>query len=539
MLCFNPIRGEAISQIMYSKQGLYTVDQIKKLEQLYANMHSGETYALMERAGATVAIEIKKRWPKSQNILVMCGSGNNAGDGFVVARLLAQSGRKVTVVELSQAKKKGDAARAYARLDEVKVNYAPWDVHLLEQQDILVDALLGTGITGALKPEYLKVIDAVNATAIPVVAVDLPSGLDANTGMVRQSAVKAELTMTFIGVKRGLLTGDAADYCGEIVLKDLDCGSGIFSLVEPDAYQFRYQQGIKYLKPRPRVSHKGHFGHVLIIGGDLGYSGAITLTGEAALRTGAGLVSLLTHPDHVMAVASQRPEMMVHGLSKSAITQQLQHLLEKANVIVIGPGLGTDSWGRALLSEFQQCYKKLAKKKGKGDKQGVWDKKSIWDADALNLLAEDPKRDDCRVITPHPGEASRLLDTSVSQVQSDRFACARQLQSIYGGVCLLKGAGTVIADVKYTHVMHSGNPGMASGGMGDLLSGIIAGLIAQALPLDKATCLGAAIHAEAADLAVTGETVAIKAAPLERGLLASDLLSYVRELVNPIVEHDV
>ncbi len=260
------------------------------------------------------------------------------------------------------------------------------------------------------------------------------------------------------------------------------------------------------LAPRSRDAHKGLFGHILILGGDYGMAGAVRMAGEAALRVGAGLVSVATRPEQVTAILNGRPELMVHGIKKSS---ELKPLLAKATVIVLGPGLGQSTWSKQL---FRQA---LAASQPK-----------VIDADGLNLLARQPKKSDDWILTPHPGEAARLLNSNIKTVQIDRVATIKQLQQKYHGVIVLKGAGSLVCSPQHLRICHAGNPGMASGGMGDVLSGVIGGLLAQSFNLQQAAELGVYSHAHAADLAAKQHG--------ERGLLASDLMPYLRELMNPI-----
>lgn len=268
----------------------------------------------------------------------------------------------------------------------------------------------------------------------------------------------------------------------------------------------------RHLLKRSRYAHKGDFGHVLLIGGNYGVGGAILIAANAAARTGAGLVSILTRPEHVIASNCMRPEIMCHSADDESNTLLL---LEKCTMIVIGPGLGQDSWGKKLFEQvlnFIQTHPKPI----------------LIDADGLNLLAENPQYNNNWILTPHPGEAARLLKKTSDIIQKDRQTAVLSLQKKYGGICILKGAGTLICHEENgkqkISICKAGNPGMASGGMGDLLSGIIGGLSAQKLTLEAAAQLGVILHAKAGDLAVKKYG--------ERGLLALDLLDYLRMLIN-------
>ncbi len=259
-----------------------------------------------------------------------------------------------------------------------------------------------------------------------------------------------------------------------------------------------------YLKPRVRHAHKGMYGHVLVVGGDYGYSGAVRMAAEAALRVGAGLVSVATKPDIALTLNLARPEIMCHGISSE---KALDLLLKKATVVVVGPGIGMSRWAKKLLSRVLKSKKPL-----------------IVDADALNILASKPVSYENWILTPHPGEAARLLKTTVENVQQDRVLAMHSLQKKMGGVCVLKGEGSLIlAPDNMLAQCDAGNPGMATAGMGDILSGVMGGFVAQGFTLVDAAKCGVLIHAMAGDLA---------AKEGERGMLASDLLPYLRRLVN-------
>ncbi len=258
-----------------------------------------------------------------------------------------------------------------------------------------------------------------------------------------------------------------------------------------------------WFPPRPRASHKGDYGHVLVVGGDHGLAGAARLAGEAAARTGSGLVSVATRLAHAVIMTAACPELMCHGVE---CARDLRPLLQRASVVAIGPGLGQSAWAREVLAAVLQTRLPL-----------------VVDADALNLLAQDPIQRDHWILTPHPGEAARLLSITTEQIQAHRPHAAQALQQRYGGVCVLKGMGSLVCTSESIAICEVGNPGMASGGMGDILTGIIAGLLAQGLRLADAACAGVYIHAKAGDRA---------AQKGERGLLASDLMPHLREIVN-------
>jgi NAD(P)H-hydrate epimerase len=480
---------------------LYRAAQVRELDRIAIQEYGIPGFDLMSRAGQEVFLCLIKHWPDAKAVAVFCGSGNNAGDGYIIARLALDAGLNVCVYAVSEPQKlTGDALSAYQKYAEAHGAVSPFQARQLIKADVLVDALLGTGLDRQVTGLYAEAIQSMNAQTSPVIAVDIPSGLNADTGNVMTSTVKAACTVTFIGLKQGLFTGQAVEYCGEISYAQLGVPDAVFERVEASATRV-----VKiHLPPRDRYVHKGNCGHVLIVGGELGYSGAARLAGEAALRVGAGLVSIATRIEHAGLMNQNRPELMCHGVETA---EQLAVLLAKANVIVVGPGLGQSDWAKMLFN--------AAKKSGK---------LLVVDADALNLLACAPAKKTNWVLTPHPGEAGRLLNCSTTDIQLDRFEAALSIQACYGGVAILKGAGTLIATEQQLAISGTGNPGMASGGMGDVLTGVIAGLLAQGFTLQDAAQQGVYNHGLAADLA------AEKAG--ERGLLASDLMPYLRRLVN-------
>jgi NAD(P)H-hydrate epimerase len=479
---------------------LYRRDQVRELDQRAIQQANISGIELMSRAGHEVFQCLKNKWPAVKSIAVFCGAGNNAGDGFIVAKLALDADLSVTVYSLTDSQTiKGDALIAYQSYVDAHGVIIPFQDKGLIDVDVIVDALLGIGLDRPVTGLYALAIKTINKSIARVIAVDNPSGLNADTGHVMGFAVKADCTVTFIGLKQGLFTGNAANYCGEISYASLGVPDSIFGVNSPSASRVIK----KPLPIRDRCSHKGNYGHVLIVGGDFGYSGAVKMAGEAALRVGTGLVSIATRKEHVGLLNLNRPELMCHGVEGA---EQLLGLIAKASVIVIGPGLGQSDWSKELFMVTINAQKPL-----------------IIDADALNLLALAPFTNTNWILTPHPGEAARLLNCSTLYIQQDRFASASALQDKYKGIVILKGSGTLITSENDCAVSTTGNPGMASGGMGDVLTGIIAGFVAQGLTLKESAQQGVYVHGEAADLA---------AKEGERGLLASDLMPYLRQVVN-------
>ena len=352
----------------------------------------------------------------------------------------------------------------------------------------------------------------MNAHLADVLSLDLPSGLNADSGQIMGSAVEASLTVTFIGVKQGLLTSDGPDVSGEVAFASLAIDPLIYHQEPANCERIswdRLERLGQRLSARRGNSHKGEFGHVMVVGGDHGMGGAVAMAVEAAGRCGSGLIRCATRSEHVTPILVRRPEAMVRAVESGL---ELQPLLEKSTVIACGPGLGQSSWSELLLQQVLHAESPM-----------------VLDADGLNLLASPGwKRSFAErdvIITPHPGEAARLLGTSIEQVQADRFTAARQLAQDYDAIVVLKGQGTLIATPEgKVALCTDGNPGMACGGMGDVLTGVIAALLAQGMSTWQAARYGVCIHSGAADLAA--------AANGQRGLLATDLMPYLRELMN-------
>ncbi|MDX9768089.1 MAG: NAD(P)H-hydrate dehydratase [Ectothiorhodospiraceae bacterium] len=482
---------------------LYTAADLRELDRRAIQDYGIAGYELMTRAATAAFDDLRDRWPDAGSVAVLCGPGNNGGDGYVLARLAVNAGFAVTVLEFADPERlRGDAATARSDYLAAGGRPQPWSGALADA-DVIVDALLGTGLERPLEGVFTEAIAHVNASRRPVLALDVPSGLHADTGAVLGQAVRAELTSTFIGLKRGLFTADGPDHGGDIRFHDLDvpaeANAGLVPVERLDISQIAH-----HLRRRSRAAHKGLHGHLLVIGGDHGMGGAARMAGEAALRVGAGLVSLAIRPAHTAAITAARPELMCHGIERPS---DLEPLLQRASVVAIGPGLGRGDWGRDLLAQVLETGLPL-----------------VVDADALIALADESARRDDWVLTPHPGEAARLLGTTTTAIQQDRFAAATAIRERFGGVCVLKGTGTLVAGPGGVALCPAGNPGMASGGMGDVLTGVVAGLLAQHLSIETAARVGVTLHATAGDRA---------AAEGERGLLASDLFCWLRRLANP------
>jgi len=487
---------------------LYRAVQVRELDRIAIEERGIPGHTLMSRAGAAAFDLLRQRWPAARRIVVVCGGGNNAGDGYVVARLAHKTGLETLVLTLSNPDAlRGDALTAWRDARAAGVPTTIFTAAGLDRADLLVDAILGTGLEREVSGVWREAIEAMNAHPADRFALDIPSGLHADTGAILGAAVRAATTITFIGLKQGLFTGQGPACCGEVHFTDLEAPPDIYSALHPACWRYAGEDLPVLFPRRPRSAHKGHFGHALVIGGELGMGGAARLAGEAAARCGAGLVSVATRAAHAGLQAAARPELMFHGVETP---DALEPLLNQATVVAVGPGLGRGDWGRAMLQAAL-----------------AGDRPLVVDADALNLLAVEPVFRDDWILTPHAGEAARLLKMTPAQVEADRFAAVEDLALRFGGVAVLKGAGSLIASKVdgLVALCHAGNPGMASGGMGDVLTGVIAALRAQGLSPFAAAKAGAYLHGRAGDLAArTGG---------ERGLLATDLLPFLRQLANP------
>ena len=485
---------------------LYTAEQVRELDRLAIQEAGIPGYTLMTRAGEACWVCLCARWPTARCIVVLCGTGNNGGDGFVVARLALAAGLQVRVLQIGAADRiRGDALTA--RTDYVEANgaIAPFSADALAGADVIIDAMLGTGLQHLLEGAWHDAVVAINASGVPVLAIDIPSGLHADSGSVMGVAVRAVETVTLIGRKRGLYTGQGKVHAGTVSFAELGVPASVYKQCAAGCELVDQPPLGRLAAPRPRNAHKGDFGHVLVLGGDRGMAGAVRLAGEAALRTGAGLVSLATRAEHAAVLAAACPELMAHAVTGPL---ELKDLMQKATVVIAGPGLGQSAWAQSLLPVVLES--RLPQ---------------VLDADALNLLAKDPLRCDNCVLTPHPGEAGRLLRQSTAEIQADRFAAVTAINQQYGGIVVLKGAGTIINTAnRVLSVCKNGNPGMATAGMGDVLSGVIAGLIAQGMPIAEAVVAGVCVHASAGDRAASHG---------ERGMTAGDVIKEIRGLVNP------
>ncbi|MGQ0697911.1 MAG: NAD(P)H-hydrate dehydratase [Panacagrimonas sp.] len=494
----------------HHRSGLYSAAQVRELDRRAIEQAGIPGYTLMQRAARASFEQMRGRWPDARRLAVLCGPGNNGGDGYEIACLARAAGLHVDLVRVGAVPASGDAVTAYAAWiaagGEVREFSNDFVDHVLSQAEVICDAIFGIGIARPVTGVAAKAIEAINERRSDqaVLSVDLPSGLDADTGAVQGVAVRSDLTVSFIGRKLGLYSGAGPERAGQCEFSDLGVPAGVLDSMTASAELLSAEELRVKLPRRARDSHKGTHGHALLIGGDIGMTGAVLLACRGALRSGAGLVTVMTRPEHAVALAAAQPEAMFRGLEQSA---ELDAYLERADAVGIGPGLGQTEWGAQLLDRCLRSNANL-----------------LLDADALNLLARTHTRLSARsVITPHPGEAARLLEISTSEVQANRLAAAHTLHERCGAVVVLKGAGTLIVGERVALCPY-GNPGMGVGGMGDVLSGVIVALMAQGLDPESAASTGVLVHALAGDRAAMAG---------ERGMLPTDLIDALRSVVNP------
>ncbi|RJS93786.1 NAD(P)H-hydrate dehydratase [Salinisphaera sp. Q1T1-3] len=498
----------------YLPPRLYDGAQVGALDARFAAEFGVSGRSLMERAARAAYDELVARWPMPGRLVAFCGPGNNGGDGALIAVLAQANGWDVRLVApagLDEAE--GEAARAFEAYRGAGGRVVAFEDAAIEGADLIIDALLGTGVNRDVEGAMAQAIARINEAGTDgagILSVDIPSGLDAGTGQRRGDAVQADTTVTFIGVKLGLLTGDGPVHCGALAFDDLGAPDALYVDQPYRARRIAHRDLRRALPARAKSAHKGNNGHGLCLGGDRGMGGAIRLCAEAGLRAGAGLVSVVCHPDHAGAMAQARPELMCLGLSDEAdMADRLDAQIAAASVIAVGPGLGQNVWGDRLFEQALASSKPL-----------------VVDADALNRLAVDPVQRGHWILTPHPREAARLLGVQTADILADRVAAVRDLADRYKAVVVLKGAGSLVATPDEIWLCAEGNPGMAVGGMGDVLTGVITALVAQNLTLSDAAVFGTYTHA------LAGDAIAARAG--ERGMLPSDLVTALPSQLNPV-----
>ena len=495
---------------------LYNAQQTRAMEQLAINKHGYSGLLLMKMAAERAFANIMARFSGASPVVVLCGSGNNGGDGYVVAKCAQTIGLDVVVVQASppQTREAIQVCQDFVDGGGITITDIANQIMALQNAGLIVDGLLGTGLNRAPSGCYADLIRATNQTLGPVIALDLPSGLASDSGFAFNPCLRATMTVTFIGAKVGLFTGAGKDYSGEIKFESLNLPRNIRQSVNPVATIIQPPQ----LRKRTPNSHKGDYGSIIIAGGDNGMLGAALLAGRAALRCGSGRVTVLSTDRHVDMPALHCPELMSQCIENES---GFSRLCDQSDVVVIGTGLGLSDWSRRIFAALID-----------------WQKPLVIDADGLTLLAElhreKPRKNDHWILTPHPGEAATLLGCTTAEVQKDRIGAVLAIVEQFGGVCVLKGAGTLVADVLGgVSVCGAGNAGMATAGMGDVLSGIIAAVMGQntmlkklderSLDLGKVATTGVWLHSRCADK-VSGKTGMTS-------LLAGDIIDALPEVL--------
>lgn len=483
---------------MFIPSELYTAAQSRAVDQSAIEAHGLPGTLLMARAARAAFELLLTVQPNLTQLQVLCGSGNNGGDGLLVAILACARGIDTRVLLVDGEPRSTDAMKALAQARQCGVSIESFSPGAIAAKGVVVDGMLGTGIQGVVREAYRLAIVELNALDLPVFALDLPSGIDCDAATVAGVAVRARWTISFITAKRGLFTGAGAEHAGERFADDLDVPADAYAAAGVACKVLQLDCELRALPRRSVTSHKGSFGRCLLVGGDRGMGGAIVLAAEAALRTGAGLVQVATRAENVAPLLARVPECLARGVDHR---NALLPLLAEADAIVLGPGLGQEAWGEQMLHACFAAGKPL-----------------LLDADALNLIAASKSTalPSQTVITPHPGEAGRLLKCPGSDVQGNRFVAAQRLAEAYAATVVLKGNGSLVQTPSELCVCLAGNPGMASGGMGDVLSGVIGALLAQGMAPPAAARLGTLLHSHAGDVAAREIGQA--------ALLASDLI---------------
>ncbi len=509
---------------------IVTAAQMQELDRRTIHEAGVPGKVLMERAGEGVVAALEEMFgsPRGTTITIFCGKGNNGGDGLVVARLLRRKRCKVHVCLLAKPQDlKCDAKTMYQQFSKLtgapKVLANPSKekiLQLIAQSDLLVDALLGTGISMAVKDHFQSAIEAMNGSGLPTIAVDIPSGINTDTGAIMGTAVQARLTATLGLPKLGLYLGPAIDHVGEIHFVDIGIPGSYIDDMNISVELMTQSSTRDLLPDRKPSSHKGTFGHAGIIAGSPGKTGAASLAAQAALRVGTGLVTVATPESANVSLEAKTLEVMTmpmaetheHTLSLASLPL-LKDFAHMRDAIGIGPGLTTQTETVQLIHALLS---------------GI-DRPCVIDADALNALAghTDLLRT-CRstpILTPHPGEMARLLGTtSTQEINADRLTIAKDFAQVHSCVLVLKGARTIVAGPDgQAAICPTGNPGMATAGMGDVLTGMITGLLAQGLSAIQAAMAGVFLHGLAGDLAAKEFGQA--------GLIARDLLNRIPQAI--------
>lgn len=500
-----------------------TAAEMRQLDRMALDTYGIPGEVLMENAGAQVVRVLWQEYPdlQARRVAVLCGHGNNGGDGFVIARYLHNAGVPVAAFLVgARATIRGEArvhldilARLNVAVQEVATSEAIQDIGArLSEYDVLIDALLGTGLKAEVGGLFRELIAAMNAAGRPIVSVDIPSGLSADAGTILGEHVRADLTVTMALPKRGLLLYPAAEHVGKLVVVDIGFPATVRDHESVRCHLLRAHEIASAFRPRAADTHKGTYGHVLVVAGGIGKTGAGALASIAALRTGAGLVTFGVPRSLNAAMEAKLTEVMTipmpecdEGLLGTAAAKHILELLDGMSALVIGPGLGTHpETVRCIHDVLRQTHVP-----------------AVVDADGINALALNP--DILRearaplILTPHPGELARLSKTTTAKIQADRLVATQEAAQVHSAVVVLKGAHTIIAEPQgAVYINPTGNPGMATAGTGDVLCGMIGAFIGQRWEPGMAARVAVFAHGLAGDLAA--------ARVGERSMVASDLI---------------
>lgn len=485
---------------------IVTGTEMKQCDQATIRDYGIPAEVLMERAALACLEVLGERGFDLSKVLVLCGSGNNGGDGFAIARLLYLKG---VDVELSFAGKESSCTAETRMQKEICSKYG---INIISKPDfseytIIVDAIFGIGLSREVQGSCREVIKQADGCHVPVLAVDLPSGIHADTGQVMGAAIHAAVTVTFAFKKRGLVLAKGKEYSGTVVVKDIGIPVQSFQGSYPGAFSY-LGEGSEILPFRSTYSNKGTFGKVLLIAGSRNMAGAALLAASAAYKAGAGLVMALTEECNRTILQQGIPEAITSTYQEGGVLAQRKEIGDWPDVLAIGPGLGTAPDKKELIRWLLEKEEQIP---------------TVLDADALRILAEEPDllsgHSVPLVITPHVGEMARLMGKHRVEILDDLCKAATQIAKEYGLVCVLKDAGTVVTDGTRIYINQTGNNGMSTGGSGDVLTGMIAGFLAQGAEPMEAACAGVYFHGLAGDAAAKVHGV--------RGMLASDIVKYL------------
>ena len=511
---------------------IVTAEQMRALDKRATDQYGIPSLLLMENAALSVFIAAEEMLGdiNGKRVVVIAGPGNNGGDGFAVARHLHNNGADIFIAYFGDRDKaKGDALINIEITEKMGLPIEPLkDAETLQDclvnTDLIIDALLGTGIQGEVRPLYAEVISGINSSGVPVLSVDIPSGVNADTGEICRTAVFADVTVTFALPKIGLFTYPGAERVGDLIVADISIPAEALEDNDSQVYVLDERIARSYWPVRRPDSNKGTFGNLAIVAGSVGMTGAATLSAEGALRIGTGLVTVAVPQSLNDIMEVKLTEAMTipvkEGKSRAfghASLEQVFEIISKRDAVVIGPGFGRNEDTITFTLELIRGLTRPA----------------IIDADALFAISTDidvlKQRAAPIIITPHPGEMANLLGTTVADVQSNRLEVARTFASEYNIVVVLKGAGTVIASpTGDAYINTTGSPGMATGGTGDVLSGMIGGLLAQGLEPFNAAAVGVYLHG------LAGEIVAEELG--EAAMIASDLANSISEAVGQVMQ---